>query len=470
MPLKTPFIPPFTSFYDVLKSKRKSFFLTKQNILSQAELVLKRNDVEGKMIAAPNLYPHQWLWDSCFVAIGLSHFNWQRATQEIHSLLDSQWKDGFIAHIRFDPSHTNYWPGPEAWDTKKCKKNPSKILTSGITQPPTTALAAWQVFQNSPRGQSKAGINFLKKVFPKIKKYHLWLKKYRDPQDIGLLYITHPWESGLDNSPLFDSNINSIAKSVPKRIKNYVDRNRLDNRIVNKKERPVQTHYYAYMHLVDLFKKFNYNQKKIYQHSPFLVYDVLFNSIWAKSNSDMAAIANILGFKREEKFFYQLYQQSKKALNKILWNEEAHQYFNFDLKNNKFISIKTISTFIPLYAKIPNNTRGKHLIEQHLLNSKKFNTKYPFASTSRDENAFEADRYWRGPAWPVINWLIVKGLRRYSYNKEAKDVTSKTLSLILKNGFREYFNPLNGQGLGDMDQSWSAALLIDLLKLDENTS
>jgi len=468
MPLRTQIFPPIITIYDLLKTTSRKFFITKKNILPQAELVLKRNDVDGKIIAAPHLYPHQWLWDSCFAAIGLSHFDWPRAAQEINSLLDGQWKDGFIAHIKYDERHLQYWPDPKVWAANILKKSPTGILTSGITQPPTLALAAWQVFQNTPRGKSKEGIKFLKKVFPKIKKYHLWLNKYRDPQDIGLLYIIHPWESGLDNSPLFDSVINSIGKNIPKKIKTLVDKNRRDNKIVNRKERPTQSHYYAYIYLVDLFKKYNYNQKKIYQHCPFLVYDVLFNSIWAKSNFDLASIAEILALKREQKFFYNLYQQTKRALNKTLWNEENHQFFDFDLKNNRYITVKTISTFMPLYAKIPNNTRGKHLIEKHLLNTKEFLTKHPFASTSKDESAFDSQRYWRGPTWVIINWLMIKSLGRYGYYKEVKEIKEKTLNLIIKNGFREYFNSLNGQGLGDIDQSWSAALTIDLLKLDEN--
>lgn len=468
MPLRAQLIPPFSGLYDLIKKTGRRFFATKETVLSQAELVLKRNDIGGKIIAAPNLYPHQWLWDSCFTSIGLSHFDWRRATQEILSLLQAQWKDGFVPHIRFDESHPDYWPDPEIWGTKQLKKSPAGISTSGITQPPTLALAAWQIYQNTPRGYSKDGIKFLKKVFPKIKKYHLWLKKYRDPQDIGLLYNAHPWESGLDNSPLFDSVINALCKNVPKKIKKLVNNKRLDNKIVNSKERPTQSHYYAYIYLIDLFKKYNYNQKKIYQNSPFLVYDVLFNSIWAKSNFDLSSIANILSLKREEKFFYKLYQQTKRAINKILWNEEEHLFFDFDLKNNKYITVKTISTFMPLYAKIPNTARAKHLIEKHLLSSKEFLAKHPFASTSQDESAFDPLRYWRGPAWVIINWLMIKALGRYGYNKEAKEIKEKTLYLVLKNGFREYFNPLNGQGLGDMDQSWTAALTIDLLKLDES--
>ena len=38
----------------------------------------------------------------------------------------------------------------------------------------------------------------------KLKKYLDWFFNYRDTNKIGLVSIIHPWESGLDNSPIWD--------------------------------------------------------------------------------------------------------------------------------------------------------------------------------------------------------------------------------------------------------------------------
>lgn len=48
--------------------------------------VLRQNDVGGWTKAAPALYPHQWSWDSAFVAIGLAHVSVERAADELRSL------------------------------------------------------------------------------------------------------------------------------------------------------------------------------------------------------------------------------------------------------------------------------------------------------------------------------------------------------------------------------------------------
>jgi hypothetical protein len=49
------------------------------DILDRAEAVLRANDRGTYTIPAGDLYPHQWLWDSCFIAIGIRHYDVERA-------------------------------------------------------------------------------------------------------------------------------------------------------------------------------------------------------------------------------------------------------------------------------------------------------------------------------------------------------------------------------------------------------
>jgi glycogen debranching enzyme len=77
---------------------------------------------------------------------------------------------------------------------------------------------------------------------------------------------------------------------------------------------------------------------------------------------------------------------------------------------------------------------------------------------------FNPYRYWQGPTWVNTNWLIINGLRQYGYQAEAAVLKERTLKMVARNGFYEYFNPLNGKGAGAPNFSWTAALIIDLLK------
>ncbi|MEZ6331129.1 MAG: hypothetical protein R3B12_03915 [Candidatus Saccharimonadales bacterium] len=70
-------------------------------LISQAEAVLKANRVGNATKPAPGLYPHQWFWDSCFIAIGLRWTNIEQAKAELRSLAKGQWHNGMIPHIIF---------------------------------------------------------------------------------------------------------------------------------------------------------------------------------------------------------------------------------------------------------------------------------------------------------------------------------------------------------------------------------
>lgn len=56
---------------------------------------------------------------------------------------------------------------------------------------------------------------------------------------------------------------------------------------------------------------------------------------------------------------------------------------------------------------------------------------------------FDPKKYRRGPVLTNINWLMIKGLQRYGYYEESRHLIEKTIALVLKSGFYEYFDPLH---------------------------
>src|SRR5699024_9402643 len=79
-----------------------------------ATAVLLRNWTGRSTLPSRSLYPHQWSWDSAFIALGLRHVSARRAQQELESMLGAQWADGRLPHIVFDPATPAdaYFPGP----------------------------------------------------------------------------------------------------------------------------------------------------------------------------------------------------------------------------------------------------------------------------------------------------------------------------------------------------------------------
>ena len=89
---------------------------------------------------------------------------------------------------------------------------------------------------------------------------------------------------------------------------------------------------------------------------------------------------------------------------------------------------------------------------------------WPVPSVPISSGSFDPLKYWQGPTWINTNWLIINGLRRYGLETEANDLQNRTLDLVTKSGMNEYFNPQNGRPAGADGFSWTAALIIDLLK------
>ena len=74
-----------------------------------------------------------------------------------------------------------------------------------------------------------------------------------------------------------------------------------------------------------------------------------------------------------------------------------------------------------------------------------FGSPYPVPSVPLGSRWFKPTRYWQGPAWVNMNWLIIDGLRRYGFTGEADALRLKTLELVEKSGFYEYYHPVTGE-------------------------
>ena len=108
----------------------------------EALAVLKRNDRGTHTVPSGKMYPHAWLWDSAFIAIGLSHADPRRAATELDTVFEGQWQNGMIPNMRFDPGRLDYL----LWNTRRLNPQaPRHIHTSGITQPPILAEAVQRV-------------------------------------------------------------------------------------------------------------------------------------------------------------------------------------------------------------------------------------------------------------------------------------------------------------------------------------
>jgi glycogen debranching enzyme len=425
-------------------------------LIGEAKAVLEANWLGHATSPSRRLYPHQWSWDAACIAIGYASWNQERAETELRSLFAGQWRDGLLPHIVFTDG-ARYFPGAEFWQTERSPDAPATPRTSGIVQPPIHATAALQVYRLA--SDRKRAAVFLEELFPKLAAWHEYLYRERARTDDGLVEIWHPWESGMDNSPLWDGALARMsfdAGGLP-------DYTRVDVGLAEAGERPSDAEYDRYVYLVSLFRELAYDSSRIKHVAPFALQPVLFNALLVQSNRDLAEIARIVGGEPEP--FETWAKSTASALDEKLWDEEHAVYVDYDVRAGARVGARTAAGLAPLYAGVPSRARAERMVS--LLAGSRVEMSvggWAVASLAPGDSGFEATRYWRGPVWPILNWVLQRGLDRYGYPTLAAEVRRAIVELARSAGFYEHYSPETGRGQGGEQFAWTAALVLDLLQ------
>lgn len=436
----------------------------KPDIIEAAKTVLANNDHQGQYtIPAHGLYPHQWLWDSCFVAIGMRHYNLERAQTEILSLISGQWANGMMPSMILNKDFT-HGADREFWRSYISPFAPDKVATSGITQPPMLAEAVIKIGKNLPKPARRT---WYQKTYPAIIKYHQWLYEERDPHHTGLVLQIHPWETGLDNTPPWIAELHQ--HKLPLWI-TLVQKLHLDKPLTFFRR---DVHFLASsveqrMSTVDVFTLYSiqrrlrrkaYDIGRVLTHNLLTIEDLTFNCIFIRANQHLKEIARTIGEDIPPELEQQI-QQSRLSLEE-LWDPETKQYYSRNYSTQKLVKLPTIAGLMPLYAGCISKERAAELVQT--LNSRPYNTKFPVPTVPTNSDWFHPKMYWQGPTWMNTNWLLVDGLDNYGFKEEATRVRSGSVNMVAQSGFYEYFSPYDADPAGTDNFSWTAALVIDFL-------
>lgn len=415
--------------------------------MNKALTTLAGNDLGDWTRPSPRLYPHQWLWDSCFTAIGLAHTNPLRSARELRSLVRGQWSNGMLPHMIFN-SRLPYRLEALMWGTAKL--SPPGVRTSGLAQPPMVAIAVERVARVLSAAESR---EFILTMLPVLFRLHEWIYRERDPHKSGLAAVLHSWESGLDDAPYWTKAMEHLPPPP------LQARWLREFRLVHQAERATPRAVQQMISLGYSLRHDHYESRKILEHPQVALADLVFNSVLAAANESLERLADAVG-QPVPAALRARFAPTREALER-LWDDNSQQYYSLDLITGRLITAPTIVTFMPLFAGTASPERAARL--RTLVMSADYATAYPLPSVPVSSLEFEPKRFWRGPVWINMNWFVILGLERYGFTMEADWLRAHTLELIRKSGFREYYNPRTGEGLGGRNFSWSAALTLDLL-------
>ena len=277
---------------------------------------------------------------------------------------------------------------------------------TGTIQPPLLAWA-WRIAVGDPAAESR------------IARHHVWLERERDLEGDGLLWIVQPDESGLDSSPKFDPIWGRRSHAQ-----------------------------WGFPLLVARNRRLGWNARGIRDRGWPVVCEVSTNVLWglARLAAGQSSITP--------------------ALTERLWDERRGLFLDEVQPGGARPAISTWAALAPLALPDLPEEIGRRLVEEHLLDRRRYWLEVPPASVSAEEPSFEPNRgpglkrrYWRGPTWLNSAWLLWLGLRRLGYAEPARELAAALEAVVLREGLREYYDPHTGAGLGARDFAWTSLVL-----------
>ena len=402
-----------------------------------AAQILRGNDRGGYTVPTEGLYPFQWNWDSCLVALGWAQLDEARAFQEIETLFTGQWPDGMVPQIVFHKPDPAYFPGPERWGTHHMP------MTSGITQPPVAASCVRRVLEHA-RDAAMAEQR-TRSLFPKLLASHRWFHTVRDPDATGLVTTLHPWETGMDNSPAWDEALARVE--VAPDLEPYV---RKDTTHVDPSMRPTKAEYDRFMTLVQLYRQHGWRHE-ITRLSPFRIADVATNCILLRADRDLLTLAERLGEPAAAEEIRAWIARAEAVFSYFV-DPATGLWHSFDQTAGVRTPAPTHAGFLAFWAGLGNQALAENL-EAWIAKAP-----HAIASVAPDHPRFDSKRYWRGPIWAIANFMIAEGLKQADHLTLAERIRADTRRLIETAGYYEYFDALDGAGLGGRHFTWTAAM------------
>jgi putative isomerase len=175
------------------------------------------------------------------------------------------------------------------------------------------------------------------------------------------------------------------------------------------------------------------------------------------------------------------------AINTYCWDERDGTYYSVDLNlraidledwlhrgsprawSSLLLRVDNWSSFLPLWAGIPSQEQAERMVERYR-ETRTFTSNYGVRTLSRLEKQYDIrasnnPSNWLGPIWGISNYLVFRGLQKYGFDADARDLAEKTVKLFgqdleLNGSLHEYYNPDTGEPIMTKGfQNWNFLVL-----------
>lgn len=381
-------------------------------------------------------YPYQWFWDACFHVIMFARLGeYELARRNLRSLFEMQEDNGFVGHMI-------YWKRAlPHYIADITQSRPSlravRPHMSALIQPPVAAQALLALFE------SCGDRVFLGELYAKIRRYHEWLARSRDFDGDGLLSIISPFESGMDWKPSYDVVLGHEPRITPPRMNS-------------------SSLYWNVMAVDASNFLCGYDLSRIRRRQRFIVKDAGFNAIYARDLQAMETLARVIGDDPEP--FARRRAKVAQAMMEVLYDRDAEAFLDVQEPGSRKIPVLTPTIFFPLAVDLIPQEVAVAVAARHLRPGGPFDVPWPLPSVSVHDPAFHRGEtlfLWRGPTWSLVNWFLYKAFKARGMPLLADNLRASLLGLVARSGFREYYDPVSGEGLGARKFTWSG-LLVDM--------
>jgi len=149
---------------------------------------------------------------------------------------------------------------------------------------------------------------------------------------------------------------------------------------------------------------------------------VCLNVLLHQMEQDIAQIYTILGQAEHGEVWMQRACHRHQLIDQFLWDEEAGQYFDYNIRTGQRRPYEFVTTFMPLWAGVASKAQAQRVVE----NLPRFEAPGGLLTSTRISG-----NQWDAPfGWAPLHLFAIRGLCRYGYRQEATRIAHKFITLV----------------------------------------